>query len=238
MKAKRTATLVCIIGILAIMALVISCSDKTFTTVTNSNPPETTTPSYAPLEPGLRVSFVVLGQNGQSFDIEIGDSIMVNGNPGFQVRQVDHQTQATVVTYRYMKGNALFESASINDPGVRVLEGPFVPGHSWDRNDTWTINGGGTLGGDDEGGIGGGYIRKVLTPALMNIVGFEDIQALDGATYSRTLKVAWPVDADHTNYYWYALGIGMIKYEEGFMRAAPDAATTVALMTDFQKVKY
>ncbi|MDD4050760.1 MAG: hypothetical protein PHR28_02520 [candidate division Zixibacteria bacterium] len=238
MKMKRVATLVCIIGALAIMALVISCSDKTFTTTNISDPSETATPSYAPLEPGLRVSFSILGQNGRSFDMEIGDSIMVDGNHGFQVRQVDHETQATTITYRYMKGNALFESASVNDPGVRILEGPFVAGHSWNRNDTWSTNDSLILGEGDDGGTGGGDIRKVLAPVYMNIVGFEDVQTLNGDLYSRTLKVAWPVDENHTNYYWYAQGIGMIKYEEGFMRAAPDAATTIALMTDFQRVKY
>ncbi len=237
MNAKKFVTMVCLVGALAVAALVVSCSDKTFTTTVVTTPPGAVAKAYAPLEPGLRVDFAILGQSSRTFEIEIGDSVLVDGNRGFKCLLTDHQTGVTTTTYRYLKDNALFESTSTNDPGVRILEGPFVAGHSWDRNDTWSTGNGGD-GGNDGGGAGGGYTNKIQAASSMMIEGFEDVQALDGTIYSRTLKVAWSVDADHTNYYWYALGIGMIKYEEGFMRAAPDAATTIALMTDFQRVKY
>jgi hypothetical protein len=238
MKAKKIASLVCLVGVLIMTALVAGCSDKTFSTTITTNPAETLPKAYAPLEPGLRVSFAIVGHSSQTFDIEIGDSVVVDGNPGFEYRQTDNHTGVTTTSYRYLRDNALFESTSVNDPGVRILEGPFIPGHTWDRNDTWSTNDGGAEGGNGGGGSGGGTTLKIHAPSIMTIAGFEDIQALDGAIYSRTLKVAWPVDADHTNYYWYALGIGMIKYEEGFMAAAPDAATTIALMTDYQRIQY
>jgi hypothetical protein len=214
---------------LAITAAITGCSDKTFSSVVNPATPDVVVKTYAPLETGLRVGFAIVGQSYHTFDIEIGKPVTVRGYPGFENMTFDHYTGATTMTYRYIRDSALFETSSVNEPGVRILQAPHLPGTTWDRNDVW----------DD--GVGehanGVVANKPSAKTTMTIVGFEDVQVFDGSVYSQALKVAWPLDDTHTNFYWYALDIGMIKYQLGYMASAPDAPTTIALMTDYQKTK-
>ena len=229
MKRAFISTLNAIAGCLAAAALIAGCSDKTFSTRLDPTTPDVSETSYAPLETGLRVSFAFVGQSYHTFDIEIGDPVTVYGHPGFEYVTIVHYTGATTTAYRYIRDSALFETTSVNEPGVRILQAPYLPGTTWDRKDVW--------GAGENARTDRQAIPKPSAGTTMSIVGFEDVRAFDGTIYSRALKVAWPVDDTHTNFYWYVLNIGMIKYELGYMASAPEAPTTIALMTDFQRVR-
>lgn len=229
MKSVSVLALVASAGWLA-MSVIVGCSDKTFSSDVNISDPEVTEKSYAPLETGLRVSYAYVGQSYHTFDIEIGDSVTVYGYPGFKYVITDDYTGVTTVAYRYTRDSALFETSSLSEPGVRILQKPYLPGTTWNRNDVW----------DDaaNGQTGASAAARPSAWTSMTIVGFEDVRIYDGTIYSRALKVAWPLDDSHTNFYWYALNIGMIKYQLGYMASSPGASTTTALMTDFQRLSY
>jgi len=234
---------VCLTGL-----VMFGCSGKTFVSSSTDVNSETDPAAYIPLDPGLRISYTLIEPEAGFFDVEVTDPVTVAGYSGFALRRTDRLTSGISTFYRYAKGNAIFESGWTSDAGVRILESPFVVGHSWDRYDTSTTftdptdNGSGDEGGD-AGNSGGDFIwdtRKVGTGGLyrtMTIVGTEDVLAMNGSRYGRCLKVAWRAGESTVYYYWYAAGIGLVKFEEVHDISNPSAAI-VGIMTDYQRVKY
>jgi hypothetical protein len=227
-------------ALISVIALAMpGCSDKTFTSTTTITNPEAPAQTYLPLQDGWRVSYILLQPESGQFDIEVADPVIVAGNPGFTVRKTDPTTGQGDIFYRYAKGNAIFESNSVNDPGLRILESPFVIGNSWNRNDTST--------GDPtiidigvDTGNGGGVIYKPETDnySTMSIVSIEDVLALNNITYGHCIKVAWQTGPSTYNYYWYAPGIGLIKFKQGVNIFNAGADYTLGVMTDYQSVVY
>jgi len=244
---KSTKVLLGIVVIAAILVAAIpGCSDKTFTSMTAMISPDAQPTAYIPLEEGWRVTYVVLEPESGHFDIEVTDPVTVAGHPGFTIRKTDRATGQIVTFYRYIKDNAIFESQSLSQPGVRILESPFVVGNNWNRYDTVTTsvvidNGidddgpGDTGKEDDEGSL------KTIPDdvySTMSIVAFENVQALNGIEYGNCLKVAWQTDESIVNYYWYAPGIGLVKYEQNVNLLSASSDRTLGVMSDYQLVEY
>ena len=228
--------------------LIPGCSDKTFTSTTTTLSQDADPTAFIPLEQGLRVSYVVLEPESQSFDIEVTDPVNIAGNPGFTIRKTDRNTGAIQTFYRYKKDNAIFESGSTSSPGERILESPFVIGNDWDRFDLTTetntivddivteefqVNGGNDVNPGDtyKTKPGNGY-------TTMSIVGVETVESLSGISYGNCLKVAWQTGESTYNYYWYAAGIGLVKFEQNYNTLAASNNYTVGVITGYQTVKY
>jgi hypothetical protein len=228
-------------AVITVIALIMpGCSDKTITSTTVATNPDSRAVVYMPLTDGWRVSYALVEPETGQVNIEVADSVMVAGYPGFTIRKYDPNGPYEEIFYRYAKGDAIFESHSLNDPGVRILEAPFVIGNSWDRNDTSTTNSIITGFGADSG-IGGGGIYKTKTAGTyttMSIVSVDDILALNDISYGHCIKVAWQTGPSTCNYYWYAPGIGLVKFEEDVNLFDLSAEHTIGIMTDYQKVTY
>ncbi len=228
--------------ILVIALITPGCSDKTLTSTAVDTNPDSGALAYLPLTDGWRVSYVFLEPESGQLDIEVADPVMVVGNPGFTVRKTDPNGPYSEVCYRYAKGDAIFESNSLHDPGVRILEAPFVIGNSWDRNDTSTTSSVITdLGGDSGDGTGGGVTFKTKSDgsySTMSIVSIEDVRALNDITYGHCIKVAWQTGPSTCDYYWYAPGIGLVKFEHDVDLLNLSADHTSGVMTDYQNVTY
>lgn len=217
------------------------CSDKTVTTTAVDTNPDSGATVYLPLTDGWRVSYVYLEPQSGQLNIEVADPVTIAGNPGFTVRKYDPNGPYVEQVYRYAKGDAIFESRLLSDPGVRMLEAPFVIGNSWDRNDTSTTNSVITDLGADTGDGGGGITYTPKTNVgytIMSIVSIEDVLALNDIMYGHCIKVAWQTGPSTCNYYWYAPGIGLVKFEEDVDLFNLDAEHTIGVMTDYQKVTY
>jgi hypothetical protein len=224
------------------LLMVPGCSDKTFTTTSVAVPDDATPTAYLPLEVGLRVSYVVLEPGTGNFDVEVTDPVSVAGYRGFQIRRTDQATGGMSYCYRYAKGNAIFESDRPDEPGLRILEAPFVIGNRWDRYDTSiTISAGGGVDPQDDGDttiIDAHKRSPGAAYSTMTIVGLEDVVAMNGRSYGHCIKVAWPVNATTINYYWYAANIGLVKYEYGVSTQGTGSGYAAGVMTDYQIVKY
>jgi len=225
-----------------VFALILpGCSDKTVTTTEVIVNPGDGAVAYLPLVDGWRVSYVYVSPQSGQLDIEVTDPVTVAGYPGFAIRMTDPNGPYDVTIYRYAKGDAIFESISTNDPGVRILEAPFVIGNSWDRNDTSTVT---TVITDLGTGTGDGDGGATNTPgasnsySTMSIVSIEDVRAMNDITYGHCIKVLWQTGPSTCNYYWYAPGIGLVKFEEDVDLFNLDAEHTIGVMTDYQHVSY
>jgi len=244
-----------IFGLLGLITLFLGivmpgCSDQTFVSSTTVVPGDADPDIYIPLEQGFRISYVLLEPETEYFDVEITDPATVAGNPGFTVRNTDRNGGQTETYYLYMKDNAIFKSGSTTYPGEKILESPFVAGKTWNRFDTTASGTGITsdteddwlndVGDDQDDGDPGNTLknRPDENYGQMTITGFETVEAVNGNKYGNCLKVAWQVDESTYNYFWYAPGIGLIKFEECKSLSAAADGQVLGVMTDFQKVEY
>jgi len=72
----------------------------------------------------------------------------------------------------------------------------------------------------------------------MSIVGYDNVETLNGGSYGNCLKVAWQTGESTYNYYWYAAGIGLVKFMQNCNTLVASDNRTVGLMTDYQMVEY
>ncbi len=247
MRSSRIIWLIVLIPIF-LGLLIPGCSDKTFTSTTTAIPQDANPTVFIPLEQGLRVSYVVLEPESQHFDIEVTDPVNIAGNPGFTIRKTDRNTDEIQLSYRYQKDNAIFESGSTSSPGERILESPFLVGNSWDRFDlTTTTN---TIIDDfvdeefevnDGDEVDPGDSHKIKPGddyTTMSIVGVESVESLSGNSFGNCLKVEWQTGESTYNYFWYAAGIGLVKFEQNYNSLAASSDHTIGVITDYQTVKY
>ena len=250
MTLRRLLTPVIIITgmVLIIMA---GCSDKIFNHSETVIPANASPSVYIPMEQGWRINYALLEPSTEYFSVEVTDSVSIAGNPGVTVRHINSSTGEITYSYCYEKGNAVFESWSTDNPGVRILESPFVIGHSWDRMDTSTTtttfpydsnttDGGGVIDWKDYFETNGFFLKIIPGEAYntMSFIGHETVIGLNGVEYGQCLKVAWPLDSLACNYYWYAAGIGLVKFQNTSDRISATDNTFTYLLTDYQKVTY
>ncbi|MCP4567672.1 MAG: hypothetical protein GY841_08840 [FCB group bacterium] len=226
------------------------CSDGTFTSSTTEISEQASPLAYIPLEQGLRIDYALMEDEGISYyESEITNPVTIVNSEGFEIRRIDRSKNETSVMYRYVKGNAIFESSSTNDPGYKILEGPFVVGHTWNRYEETTSTETTIIANGDNGNDGfdikgvtiTGRNYKVLPDGEygnMTIVGYEDVRAMNGTNYGQCLKVSWNTDPLHTNYYWYSSGIGLVKFEQRINTINSTEESVSIIMTDYQIVEY
>lgn len=226
-----------------VVALMQGCSDKTFTTTSVAIPENASATVYIPLDQGWRINYVLLEPETEYFEVEITDPVYVAGYPGFTVRRTNRQTGEIQTWYLYEKGTAIFESSSLQDPGARILESPFVIGNTWDRYDTSTtistsLSGNGE-DSNDSGIVPDGHKTKPDGAySTMSIVNIESVTAMNGMSYGNCLKVAWQTGESTYSYFWYAPGVGLVKFEQNINTISLIDNRTIGVMTDYQHVEY
>ncbi len=237
----RTVVLSVLAAVMIFSIVILGCSDKTFTTTETVVSDDASPTTYIPLEDGWRISYSIVEPGSDFIDIEVRDATSVYGHAGYRITRSDRTTGAQETFYRYQDGDAVFETGSTSEKGVRILDGPFVTGHSWNRIDQTVAT-----DGDGDGGGGG----KLGAPGLelgstpdddyntMSIVGYEDVHALNGVVYGNCLKVKWQSSPSSTNYFWYAAGIGLVKFEYNYDYFRAHSNHTIGVMSNYQKVVY
>lgn len=252
MTSKQSIRLLLAISVICLIAFA-GCSENSFSTQSTYTSPDASPVTYIPMEQGLRINYVDLEPELNYYDIEITNPVIIAGNAGFTFRRTDRETNETVSWYEYNKGNAIFHSKTTLDPGYKILQAPFVAGTTWDIYDTSTSSSGDGAGGNGNGenevgkgnDAGGltifGQTWKIIPGGdftTMTIVGFETVEAMNGNRYGNCLKVQWQTDSLSSNYYWYAAGIGMIKFERTSESVYQSGNNILSVMSDFQSIEY
>ena len=216
-----------------------ACSDKTFLSSTTSVSETASATVYTPLKSGWRVTYMQTEPENSRYYTEVTAPVTIAGFPGYTVRRTNLLTGDITYSYLYATQTAVYESQSTSNPGVKILESPFLIGHQWERFASTSGTAGQSDG--DTTDTGGGGVKSSVPGedyGQMTIVGRETVAAMDGHAYGNCLKVAWQTGEYSYNYYWYAAGIGLIKFESVTNALSASTGEVVSLMADFGQIEY
>lgn len=228
-----TARLItCFICFTVVTALVIGCSDTvSFVSERTDQQPQVT--QYFPLEPGLTASYRIDNANGltEFVTYTIGAPVDYQANQAY--RWIKHESNGAIDTsFFFASSDGLYFLEGLSAQTEKMLGYPLTVGKSWslyddvsNPDDTVTIGAGGP-DSTDGGNTGASPSFFVEGGTTLSVVAVEGIQLEHGSYYSGTVKVRNVGVDNTTNYYWYAPGIGLVKYVLGATEFNPDGQKT------------
>ncbi len=211
------------------------CSGDTASSLTQSTAPQGSTAYYFPTSVGSVSTFAMTNYGGASsiMTIKMGPRIEFQGDSanmwfGFRAGQ------SVDTNYVVVRASGVTLYTAPQAAGETILASPLRPGQSWSRflqvldsvptTDTTTLAtdfpGGGIVvkgnnGGGGGGGNGGGGTGKVVPTIGSNLAyvdAVEEVALSNGSRYAGALKVRTVNTLGTQNYYWFAPGIGLVKY--------------------------
>jgi hypothetical protein len=198
--------------------------------------------AYFPTAAGKVSTFAVTYDGGaqSSLTLEIGNASQygsINSIEWLAIRP-DNSIDTDYVVVG-TSGVTLYET--MQSQPETFLKFPLQPGQTWDRfaasnstittSDTATIaagfdDGSGivTKGGGGNGGGGGGTGKVVpgTSGNVSRVNAIEEIVLSNGSHFSATVKVEVDDQSGLQNYYWFAPGIGLVKYVVGATAQRPN----------------
>ncbi|UCD93904.1 MAG: hypothetical protein JSU69_09040 [Candidatus Zixiibacteriota bacterium] len=191
--------------------------------------------SYFPLNPGSSLQYMetsnVFGQTSY-YRCTIGEGVNVGGYTVYEwTRQNVHYPLSVDTGYLFSENDGLYYFESSNTIPEKLLESPLEVGNSWLRFDpsqnlldaddiiAITTESNNIKPADDaqDSLPSGGQITKTYPTIGSNyfeISAIEDIDLDNGNTFEDCLKVENQIN-DASNYYWYARGVGLVRYVVG-----------------------
>lgn len=185
---------------------------------------------YFPIAEGYSTQLSVSYADGGSaiHTYEIGAPQMYNYYTAYPLR-VYSKAQLASTSYLVVTDSALFIFENGGSTAAKVLDLPLYAGRTWDRNDGSELTGltndsdlgtGGedTGGGQTENGDnpsdpdGPQLFPSTVGQQTMTVQARETIYLPDGQAFSGTYRVQNENASGGKNYYWYAPGVGLVKY--------------------------
>ncbi len=246
---KYSIVISLILGIAFYMAVISGCSDNVISDV--SRVPETSVQNYFPLKVGTTVGYTVddnVHQIVSHQKFTVAGPVTVNGQSNYQwiYRSVEYPNYRDTGFFR-IDGNALYYFENAGAEPEKVLEGPLQIGKTWERfapsnpgsADTTTLlniltgnnnkgedtlaTGGGIQTGFEQQDNDGTIAAKNFPTTGANyffVAAVEGLTLSDGNSYANCIRVENRSGA-YTNYYWYAPGIGLVRYVIGANHGVP-----------------
>lgn len=186
---------------------------------------------YFPIADGYSTQFKVTYSDGGTaiHTYEIGSPQMYNYYTAYPLKLYS-RSSLVATHYIVVADSALFIFESGASASAKVLDLPLYAGRTWDRSDESELTGleaetdddSGSQDPDDGGQTdNGGETGSDLGPQLlpmsvgqqtMTVLGKETVYLDDGQAFAGTYRVQNENAAGSKNYYWYASGIGLVKY--------------------------
>ena len=231
MSRRTVATLA--LGAIAILCVsLVGCSDNSGTTSFGTTGGDVT--YYFPVTEGYTTVYEVNNADGssQTVSFEIGRQVPFGLSTAYEWYVTKGGNTET--SYLLVDDSSVVFYENSRLPGETILSLPLSPGSSWDRftqtrQDTTTTptyydnywkN---KLGGDDgstygDGFDGGMYYQKTFPTEgsnQMTVDAVESVGLSTGAMYSGSIRLRNTGPDGKSNYYWFAPGIGLVKYVIG-----------------------
>lgn len=242
-----------IVATFALLAGLTGCS-RDVITGTATGPGSNSVEYYFPLTEGYTTEYRVTRPNGseETIRFEVGASVSFPGSDAREWFAYDASGKKST-SYVEATSSALFIYETAGSAAERVLSMPLIAGSSWSRfgaesndlagGDQSDTTGGGIKGlldqgnGEDNGDKGGGtgtdYSKNFPTDGSGNLTveRIETVVLSDGSTYSGSLKIK-NGGSTGVNYYWFAPGVGLVRYAIG---ASLDGNTSGATVGELQR---
>ena len=178
--------------------------------------------SFFPLEEGYQASYQIGSIYGSSEIVSytVGQDVSLLGQTA--TLWIANNDGRKDTSYFVQNGSSLvFYEDKKSEPEI-ILDFPLTLGKTWSRFDipeSQNIDTTGTDSGniDKDSTLGDGALGLTSTfpiegTALMTVDKIESVELSDGSYYSSVVRVSNDAGGNTRNYYWYASGIGMIKY--------------------------
>ena len=226
-------------GVIVAVILVMfwgGCSDDTITTVTSGGSNDlavTGVTEYFPLSQGFSSMYEVENDGITEIVIyTIGKEVSFSG--GTATEWISYQPSIGYDTgYFKASSTALYYYSDLTSSPDKILELPLKPGQTWIRSDYSSTNEQDStttffdkyyvfvdtnyVVNPKEDDYGGGYAKNYPTAGeiSMTVEKIELVQLEDGSVYSGSVKVVNQNTNGTYNVYWFAPGIGLVKYVIG-----------------------
>lgn len=208
------------IALVIVAALSQGCSNNFVTATSPTFATGDNSPAYFPLDEGFSSTYQITASNGLTSMISYSVAKEIDFQGGKAIPWVSSQNGQKDTSYFVLSGNSLvFYNKKKSEPEV-ILELPLKVGNSWDRYDTPESgdNGDGENGGLKDSTNGGASLAASFLidgSPLMTVDRVESIELSNGRYYSGVYRVSNYAGGNSSNYFWYAPGVGMIKYVLG-----------------------
>lgn len=202
----------------------VGCSDDTIVTNSLSGAASEVSPvtKYFPMAEGYTTVFDITWPDSrvESKSFTIGNEVELAGINA--VEWLSYSNSSGIDTgYFHATSTALYY---YDDPGAspeKILELPLVPGANWIRfgdNDNLTSNLSDSTADNkfttDDDDIGGSNAKNFPSAGYSKMVveKVESLQLDNGSFYSGTIKIFSENSNGTINLYWYAPGVGLVRY--------------------------
>jgi len=205
---------------------------------------------YFPVQEGIYTDFTITDNSDASVShqrIAIGKSVRVNGRQAYQWLFTNLDNPLQVDTgYLFGENNALYYFETGDEQAEKMLEAPFIQGRTWERyvvdittsdNDnsySYALDSNltGYSGKDYDDEAQNDYVNyDELGPAETTPISGsnelkiravdEALETEDGMDFSNCLRVE-NKDGGYVNRYWYAAGVGLVRYALRVSEVFPD----------------
>ena len=182
---------------------------------------------YFPLEPGYQSTFELTEKNGSSEIIVFKVGKKVPFLEDFATEWISRNGSSVDTGFAVVSSGSLIIYESSNSGGEKILDIPLTVGKSWSRfssistgtEDDFTIIITDNKLTNDSGSTGDSGITYKSFPTdgsdEMVVDKYESIQLSNGDYYSNTVRISNAGSGGTRNYYWFAPGIGLVKYVIG-----------------------
>lgn len=189
--------------------------------------------SYYPLSEGYQTVYAVRDIGGSNMTVVN----RITGNDVSQgytlVRQTSLYGQTIDTGYFYVGGKAILFFDSPSSVPEKFLQTPLSNGSAWNRFQSPQDDFTNILPDLDKGNGSNPKIVPVEGSSLMVVSGTEFVSLALGGTYSHAVKVVNTGSNGTQNAYWFAPGVGLVKYIHGVSHSDPTTGNVVGELISY-----
>lgn len=217
----------CSAALIVLLCLFAGCSNTDVTTTPITGPTPSTVASWFPLTPGYSATFEIRDADGATHLVtfKVGSSVPFGSKTAYQWFVLENGSVQDT-DYVAPTSDAIFIYESPSSLPEQVLRVPVITGSSWYRyneyvRDTISI----ITGGEDPDTTDYSYQMKIFPSAgsnEMRVARVDQLTLDNGSHYSGAAEITNSNPGGTTNHYWFAPGLGLVKYVIGATEFRPN----------------
>lgn len=239
--SKNNKAAIIVGSFIALVVIISGCSNSPgFSNTSLNSENNSIVTTYMPLQEGYSTTYDISHSNGtkETLRFRVGKEVQFNDFNAIEW-YTDESDGSRSISYFRITSTALYYYPSQTSQPEKLLETPYVYGHSWDRYTTIQSDYDiipGDSGDDykeDNDSDGPNLSFPIAGSMTMTIENFENIQLTSGTYYGNALKIRCDDQSGLSNYYWYVADIGLVKYVLGTDPYSPTIGQTIGELVTY-----